>query len=263
MRTTAIGRLTLGPGRTPAICVPLTAPEPEGLATAACTISPDVADLVELRLDHVASASSDAATPSIDAAVAAIGSVRQSLHAGIPLLLTYRSAAEGGLGAAAPDAIASMLVAGMRSGSVDAVDVEQSLPPEVRDPLVAAAHAAGVPVVMSAHNFQATPPAAAIEQQLRTQQTLGADVVKVAFMPGSAADVLAVLAATHSFTEDPAAVPAITMAMGALGAITRLAGETFGSAVTFGRVGAGSAPGQMDAAALRIALDALHEASAT
>jgi 3-dehydroquinate dehydratase I len=50
------------------------------------------------------------------------------------------------------------------------------------------------------------------------------------------------------------------MAMGPLGAVTRLAGETFGSVLTFGTVGAASAPGQLDAVRLRAALDLLHEA---
>jgi 3-dehydroquinate dehydratase-1 len=50
------------------------------------------------------------------------------------------------------------------------------------------------------------------------------------------------------------------MAMGPLGVVSRLAGETFGSVLTFGTVGAASAPGQVDAARLRAALDLIHEA---
>jgi 3-dehydroquinate dehydratase-1 len=52
------------------------------------------------------------------------------------------------------------------------------------------------------------------------------------------------------------------MAMGPLGVVSRLAGEVFGSVLTFGTVGAASAPGQVDAARLRDALDLLHEAHA-
>ena len=52
-------------------------------------------------------------------------------------------------------------------------------------------------------------------------------------------------------------VPLITMAMGPLGAVTRVCGGAFGSAATFGTAGVSSAPGQPDAAALRRALDAL------
>jgi 3-dehydroquinate dehydratase-1 len=53
-------------------------------------------------------------------------------------------------------------------------------------------------------------------------------------------------------------VPAVTMSMGPLGAVSRVAGETFGSCLTFGTVGESSAPGQLDAAGLRATLELLH-----
>ena len=54
--------------------------------------------------------------------------------------------------------------------------------------------------------------------------------------------------------------PLIAISMGPLGAITRVGGELFGSCLTFGAVGQTSAPGQMDARALRGALTLLHGA---
>ncbi len=36
------------------------------------------------------------------------------------------------------------------------------------------------------------------------------------------------------------------MAMGSIGSISRIAGENFGSSITFGTVGAASAPGLLD-----------------
>ena len=74
--------------------------------------------------------------------------------------------------------------------------------------------------------------------------------------------MLTLLAATRAYVGPGGRVPAITMAMGPLGVVSRLAGETFGSAVTFGTVGAASAPGQVDARALRAVLDLVHEAQA-
>jgi 3-dehydroquinate dehydratase-1 len=78
-------------------------------------------------------------------------------------------------------------------------------------------------------------------------------------MPQSAQDVLRLLAFTLRAAQE-APGPVISMAMGKLGAISRLSGETLGSAMTFGSAGAGSAPGQMDAGTLRAALEALHGA---
>jgi 3-dehydroquinate dehydratase-1 len=125
---------------------------------------------------------------------------------------------------------------------------------------VRAAHRAGRPVVLSFHDLLGTPSRAAIVDRLVTQQRLGADVVKLACTPGTPEDVLTVLAATAEYAGRPDARPAITMAMGPLGVVSRLAGETFGSVLTFGTVGAASAPGQVDAVALRAALELLHDA---
>jgi 3-dehydroquinate dehydratase-1 len=47
--------------------------------------------------------------------------------------------------------------------------------------------------------------------------------------------------------------------MGPLGLISRLAGETFGSALTFGAGEKASAPGQIPAKQLQQILDMIHE----
>ena len=76
-------------------------------------------------------------------------------------------------------------------------------------------------------------------------QRLGADICKIATMPHSPADVLTLLDATRIMAEEHADRPLITMAMGALGIVSRVSGETFGSAATFGMAGTPSAPGQI------------------
>ena len=65
-------------------------------------------------------------------------------------------------------------------------------------------------------------------------------------------DVLELLAATAEMADHHPETPVITMSMGALGAVSRLAGETFGSAMTFANPGQASAPGQ-------VALDVVNE----
>src|SRR5206468_2278909 len=57
------------------------------------------------------------------------------------------------------------------------------------------------------------------------------------------------------------AIPVVSMAMGPLGAVTRVAGSAFGSAMTFARGEAASAPGQMPVADVRACLDALARAT--
>ena len=52
--------------------------------------------------------------------------------------------------------------------------------------------------------------------------------------------------------------PLITMAMAGKGVISRLSGELFGSAATFGMVGQASAPGQMAVHDLWTVLDLIN-----
>ena len=82
-------------------------------------------------------------------------------------------------------------------------------------------------------------------------QDLGADIPKIAVMPQNKKDVLTLLAATEEMASEYADRPIITMSMAGTGLISRLCGEVFGSALTFGAVGKASAPGQMNASDLR------------
>ena len=52
--------------------------------------------------------------------------------------------------------------------------------------------------------------------------------------------------------------PVITMSMGALGAVSRLSGEAFGSAMTFANPGTASAPGQVGLDVVNAVLDSLR-----
>lgn len=53
--------------------------------------------------------------------------------------------------------------------------------------------------------------------------------------------------------------PLITMSMGPVGMISRLCGEVFGSALTFGAIGKVSAPGQIGAKDLAHVLNLIHQ----
>jgi len=49
------------------------------------------------------------------------------------------------------------------------------------------------------------------------------------------------------------------MSMGSIGSISRIAGEIFGSAITFGAVQKSSAPGQIKAKKLKQMLQMIHD----
>jgi len=87
----------------------------------------------------------------------------------------------------------------------------------------------------------------------------GADVVKLAVMPQNMWDVLHLLEETNRFHENHPDHPLITMSMGVKGGISRVAGEFFGSCVTFGAGGQASAPGQLPVKQLEEILHILHQ----
>jgi 3-dehydroquinate dehydratase-1 len=248
-----VGDVVLGTGR-PKVCVPLVAATVDALLDAVDAIPRGAADLVELRIDHFAD------VDDLDAVAVATEAVRDRLPAEVPLLFTFRSRSEGGEGDLDPAAYERLVLRAAALDAVDAVDVEMFTELGSLERIVNGARAKGCVVIMSSHDFEHTPPADQLVARLHLQQDLGADVVKIAVMPSDARDVLTLLSVTEEYTASPAARPAITMAMGPLGVVSRLAGETFGSCLTFGSVGTASAPGQVDAARLRSALDLVHEA---
>ena len=119
-------------------------------------------------------------------------------------------------------------------------------------------HAGGTAVVCSSHDFVRTPPQAEMVARMCAMQKAGADLPKLAVMPQSRRDVLALLAATAEMAELHPETPVITMSMGALGGVSRLCGEAMGSAMTFASAGKASAPGQIELDVLAPVLDRLR-----
>ena len=168
------------------------------------------------------------------------------------LLVTFRTKAEGGEAALTPQQYASFCEAVCASGCADLLDIEFFPNQEHLSALIEQAHRAGTAVVCSSHDFHKTPPRAEMVARLTAMQQAGADLPKLAVMPCSPSDVLELLAATAEMAERHPETPVITMSMGALGAVSRLCGEAFGSAMTFANPGQASAPGQ-------VALDVVNE----
>ena len=94
--------------------------------------------------------------------------------------------------------------------------------------------------------------------RLHAMARLGADVCKIAVMPRDIRDVSR-LKAVCMQANDELPQPIIAISMGELGASTRTDAEAMGSCLSFGTAGQGSAPGQMDARALRQALEEAHQ----
>ena len=178
----------------------------------------------------------------------------------IPLLMTFRTSREGGEKAIEPEAYAELNLKAAATGYVDLIDVEIFTGDEIVRKIIDGAHAAGVKVIASNHDFFKTPAKADIIYRLRKMQDMGADIPKIAVMPQNKKDVLTLLSATEEMATSYADRPIITMSMAGTGVISRLCGEVFGSSMTFGAAKKASAPGQMGVNDLNTILGLLHNA---
>ena len=268
--------ITSGSGELPAVAVSLTGPTAARARIQARRAIEAGADVLELRVDLLEEAdalvafaeASGAESPAPDpmVVVTAAAQVLECLRRmvdvvdGVPLLLTCRTATEGGrahlddagygavLGAVLDDL--STWAPERRPAAID-VEVQRGCLPGVSEQ----AHGLGIDVVASFHDFEATPADDVLEEVLARMVNEGADLAKIAVWPTSADDVARLLGVCARATADPGegtglGVPVAAMSMGALGAVSRVA-PAFGTALTFAVVSDeqgethASAPGQL------------------
>jgi 3-dehydroquinate dehydratase-1 len=251
LRTVKIRDVVIGEGRVKTI-VPITGTTAdEAIAQARVIGGSAQTDVVEFRVDFLDIA--------LDAGkLAALGPKVAAQLNGKPLILTFRTKAEGGNKTIADADYGALCDTLLKAQFADLIDVEMFRSEAVVRRLVAGAHQVGAFIVMSNHDFSGTPPAAELLVRLRRQQELGADVLKLAMMPRDPSDVLELLRATWEMASRYADRPMMTMSMGGTGVVSRLAGEIFGSAMCFGMIGRASAPGQVEVERLADVLDIVH-----
>ena len=252
MKTVKIRNVEIGAG-IPKICVPIVGVTQEDILAQAKALQSLPADVVEWRIDWFENVF------DFDALKDALTDLRAVLR-GLPLLMTFRTSKEGGEKAIDAEDYAELNIKAAQTGLVDLIDVEVFTGDEIVSRIIREAHAAGVKVVASNHDFDKTPDKDDIVSRLRKMQAMDADIPKIAVMPRSKRDVLTLLAATEEMATDYADRPIITMSMAGTGVISRLCGEVFGSALTFGAAGKASAPGQMGVQDLSTVLGLLHNA---
>ena len=251
MNTVKVRNIEIGAG-IPKICVPIVGVTREEILAAAENIKSTKADVVEWRVDWYEDIFDFAKTE------ATMQALREVLGE-MPILFTFRTSKEGGEKAIETEAYVELNQNAAKTGLIDLVDVEAFTGDEAVKAVVETAHANGVKVIASNHDFHKTPAKEEIVSRLRKMQDLGADIPKIAVMPQNKKDVLTLLAATEEMVSEYADRPIITMSMSGTGVISRLCGEVFGSALTFGAVGKVSAPGQMGIEDLTTVLGLLHK----
>ena len=246
MNTVKVRNIEIGAG-IPKICVPIVGVTREEILAAAENIKSTKADVVEWRVDWYEDIFDFVKT---EATMQALREVIGEM----PILFTFRTSKEGGEKEIETETYVELNQNAAKTGLIDLVDGDEAV-----KAVVETAHANGVKVIASNHDFHKTPAKEEIVFRLRKMQDLGADIPKIAVMPQNKKDVLTLLAATEEMASEYADRPIITMSMSGTGVISRLCGEVFGSALTFGAVGKVSAPGQMGIEDLTTVLGLLHK----
>lgn len=241
----------IGVGR-PKIIVPVVETSEADIAARAAEAAALRVDCIEWRADWF---------DALDDAAAVLHCLK-ALRAAVGeklLLVTCRTAAEGGEKALELEAYKGFCRTVCASGCADLLDIELFTAGAQLSGLIAEAHNAGVKVVCSSHDFAKTPPRAEMTARMVNMQRAGADIAKLAVMPQSRSDVLELAAASADMADAHPQTPVITISMGELGVVTRICGEDTGSAMTFACAGKASAPGQLSVDDINFAIDALHK----
>lgn len=176
-----------------------------------------------------------------------------------PYLFTFRSVSQGGQLTLPAEEYVELNKAIIAAEAIDLVDIETWIGDSLILELVECARQHNVKTVISYHNFAGTPSVDWMVNLLTHMVDLGADIPKIATMANTAQDALKLLAATEETSRLHTDKPLLTMAMGRDGSITRLAGELFGSSITFCSLEKASAPGQVQVKQAIQIMDELHE----
>lgn len=248
MREVTVKNLRIGTG-IPKICVPVTGKTEEEIIEQVKAAVEQKPDLLEWRADFFEYLDK---TEKVEKIAGEISDVLGH----IPLIFTVRTENEGGNCRISTEDYVNILRNAAKIREIDLIDVEIFMDFPVMRGFIPELQQAGKKVIASNHHFHETPGREVMQTILNEMEDVGADIRKLAVMPSDPEDVLELLFATVAANKTGEA-PVITMSMGSLGAVSRVCGQVFGSCVTFGTVGAASAPGQIDMENLRNILQKL------
>jgi 3-dehydroquinate dehydratase-1 len=188
-------------------------------------------DFVELRLDALA--------PILDA----LEPVLRSLS--VPLIMTARHPREGGCNNLAATQRAALLQRFLHSAAY--IDIELRSVAQLRS-VLRQARRSKTGVIISFHDFKATPSVAGLRAKARAAAAAGADVFKVATRTDTRAAVERLL----QFFEHPDVdLPISAMGIGRLGRVARIELARRGTALVYTSFGRSRVEGQIPITQLR------------
>lgn len=245
-----VNHVVIGEG-IPKICVPIMGKDRNSLREEAKKARAAAPELIEWRADFFEALKAE------EEVIKALKEIK-AIIGELPLIFTIRTKNEGGQAELSKEEYERYLFEAAESGCAELIDVE-AFELEQAEKLIEALHKTGVKIIASTHDFEKTDHMEILKKRFLDLDATGADILKMAVMPREFEDVASLMQITHEITEEYTEKPVISMAMGNLGSMSRIAGENFGSSVTFACVEAASAPGQFHIDELRMMMEALHK----
>lgn len=218
-----IGDVCIGKGM-PKLCVPIHGTTEAEVYERAEYIAKLGVDLAEWRVDFFSVALSNDKLNKI------LAGLKERLNC--PLILTLRTANEGGARSISDEYYLNINRGALNSGLIDIIDIELYFNKKLLEELTELAKLRKVPLLLSNHDTQKTPEKDEIVRRFLKMEKMGADIAKVAVMPKTKQDVLCLMEAAVEARET-AEIPLIAISMGREGLISRIAGEFTGSCVAY------------------------------
>ncbi len=172
------------------------------------------------------------------------GPLKRLKKRGVPLLLTVRSTKEGGKGKLTDAERLALFIELIPL--FDGVDIELSSKKIIKE-VIAKAREARKLVVVSFHNFKATPKREKLLSIIKEARAAGADIVKLATHVKGKAELRRLAGLLTDNTG------LIVIAMGRGGSASRVFFPMLGSLITYSGITGANAPGQLSVSRLKSA----------
>lgn len=169
-----------------------------------------------------------------------------------PVIVTFRSEKEGGMGLNDPSDVSDILIKAAQEGAA-CIDVELSMPDKWKRSIIQ--NSGKSRVIISSHIMDNTPSIDDLKILLDDSINTGGDIIKIVTMAKEWNDNLRVLELIDYAGER--SIDIISFCMGALGRISRVCSLLMGGYLTFVSLESGqeSAPGQMTVLEMKKALE--------
>ncbi|WP_434311055.1 type I 3-dehydroquinate dehydratase [Hominifimenecus sp. rT4P-3] len=224
-KTVKLRNVVLGSGSL-ALIMPIAAKDTEEVVSLAKEFEAYDPDILEWRVDYFDE------VENIPILLEAAKALRETVG-DRAVMATPRHKEENGVREIKPEKKKEILLALIRSGVIDMVDVEMRYGEAYIRSLQEECQKYGVALMVSYHDLQHTPDSAEIISLLKKEVELGADVCKVSFVAETYGDNDRLGKAIAEARTAGVDAPIVSISAGPKGTLSRICGDVFGSDGTF------------------------------